>query len=605
MDQAKLQRLQAALFAAHEAGDTAAAGALAAEIVRSKGVTVPAALSAAEQVSVDPISRGAREFAKDMSVPQQVTAGAGKAVADTGLGFRQITGNASQAEVDETKRLDRPLMDTTGGMVGNIGTQVGTALLPGGLAARAPGAVGAAGKLMLSAPATAGGVATQTALGAAQAGLQPTATGESRAANMIIGGAAGGAIPAAGMGLKGVKSAVEPLYAGGREQILARALRGAAGENANDVIAKLENARNLVPGSQRTAAEVAESGGFAALQRAASAVDPESYAARGLQQNEARVGALRDMAGAGGRREAITAIRDEGADEMYAAARALGVDQGMAKALKPQVSNLMERMPSGVMERAKELARLNGETLGNEGSVNGLHWMKLAVDDMLSSGKQTGIGSQMTWGLTQFKDDLLSVIDELSPAYGQARQSFAEMSQLPNQMAVAQEIAEKSINPLTDVMQPQAFARALNDNTAARATGFGGSTLKNTMEPEKLAMLQALKGDLAGTVAARDLGRGAGSDTVQKLAMTNLMEQSGIPAGVLNLPGIGRVGNFLYKNADESMQQTLAKALMDPRETARIMKLGPSPTAETILRALRVGGSPLAIGSTSSMLNAQ
>jgi hypothetical protein len=552
----------------------------------------------------------------EMSFADKAFAGAGKAASDLGLGIRQITGNASQAEVDEVKKRDAQLMDTGAGMAGNVAGNVAMAVIPGLGAAGAGKAVGApllqaGGKYLLSSPATLGGAVTQGTMGAVQSGLQPVATGESRAGNTMLGAVGGAAVPVAGMALKGGKAALEPLYEGGREQILARALRTAAGENTDDVISRLSQAKELIPGSAPTAAEVADSGGIAAMQRAAAAVDPEAYATRAAQQNEARVAALQGLAGSTAQKQAADTARQSAAGPLYRQAIEQGADPQAAQALQPQIANLMERLPKSgmhgtVLDKAKELARLNGDVMDDANSIKGLHWVKLAVDDLLSSGKQTGLGKEMTRGLIQFKDDLLTVMDDLSPAYGQARQTFATLSKPINQMDVAQQIADKSINPLTGSLQPQAFARALSDDTAAAATGFNKATLANTMDPQQLATLNALKGDLARSVAARDLGRGAGSDTVQKLAMTNLMERSGLPVGVLNVPGVGRMGNWAYSVADDKMKDVLAKALLDPKETAKIMKAGtPSQKAQMLALILRSGATPIGVGAPAALLDAR
>lgn len=82
---------------------------------------------------------------------------------------------ALQAKVDEVKRRDAPLMDTTAGKVGYVGGALATGLVT-------PGGAGATGRAMV------GGT-----LGAAQ----PVATGESRTVNAAVGAAAGAAIPPA------------------------------------------------------------------------------------------------------------------------------------------------------------------------------------------------------------------------------------------------------------------------------------------------------------------------------------------------------------------------------------------------------------------------
>jgi hypothetical protein len=502
------------------------------------------------------------------SFTENFAAGMGKAFADIGRGSAQMVGMGPSAEeMREIRRQDAPLMKTGGGVTGNVA---------GNIAVAAP----------LAMVPGANTVAGAGAIGSILAAVQPTESTGERLTNMGVGGVLGSTTQAVGrypmeslelankyLGapFRAGKAVIEPFYEGGREQILARALRDSVGPNSQAVKQRLASSRELVPGSLPTAAEVGQSGGLAALQRSAAATNPEAYTTRAIQQNEARTKLLQDLSGAGGRRAVMEKIRDEGADEMYAAARRLGVDKGMAKAMNPQIQNLMERMPSSVLEKAKELARLNGETMDSAGSLNGLHWTKLAVDDMLSSGKQSGIGTQTTRALAQFKDDLLSVTDELSPAYGHARRSFAEMSRIPNQMATVGEIANKATNPLTGQVQPQAYARAFTDDSAVNATGFNRATLRNTLEPQQLSMLEALKGDLARSVQARDLGRGPGSDTVQKLAMSNIMDRAGIPSQLANFPGVSRLGNFVYSGADDQMRQMLAEALLNPKETARLM----------------------------------
>lgn len=519
----------------------------------------PAAQSLMQKMATD-------QTLGEMSEGGKSLAGWGLSVANIKRAGQQMLGMDS--DYQENRGQDRALSRTASGAAGNIAGSI-TNFAP---LAVIPGANTVAGA----------GV-----IGSIMAGFNPTDTTGERFGNMAQGGAMGAGLQAVAQYpnqiYEGVKSlvkkpfetahaAVEPLYEGGRKNILARTLAGATGPGRAQAITDLKGAKELVPGSLPTAAESTQSGGLAALQRSAAAADPESYATRSVQQNEARARALQDLAGTSGRRTAAERARDAAAGPLYKQARQQGVDPEMAKVLQPQIKNLMERVPSGVKEKARELARLNGEVMDKGGSVNGLHWMKLAVDDMLSSGGQTGIGSQTKRALTQYKDDLLTVIDDLSPAYGQARQTYHQLSKPVNQMDTAQLIADKSINKLTGQVQPQNYARALSDDSAVAATGFNKATLKDTFDPPQLGQLEAIKQDLARSVMARDLGRGPGSDTTQKLAMTNLMQRSGLPMGVLHTPGIGRVGNWLYQNADDEMRQVLAKTLLDPKKTAGMME---------------------------------
>jgi hypothetical protein len=124
---------------------------------------------------------------EDMSTFERVAAGAGKSIYDTGRGIGQLFGLVSQADIDESARLDKALMNTTAGTVGNIGGQVAQMALPGGIAARGAQAIGIGGAKLLPTLARA---ATGSSL---YAGTQPVLTGESRIGNMGVAGLAGGA----------------------------------------------------------------------------------------------------------------------------------------------------------------------------------------------------------------------------------------------------------------------------------------------------------------------------------------------------------------------------------------------------------------------------
>ena len=110
---------------------------------------------------------------------QRFNEGMGKAFTDIGRGASQLVGKGPTAEeTQETKRLDAPLMNTGGGLVGNIA---------GNIAALAPLAV-------LPGGAT---VAGAGALGMLSGGLQPTESAGERLTNMGGGFLLGGGTQAA------------------------------------------------------------------------------------------------------------------------------------------------------------------------------------------------------------------------------------------------------------------------------------------------------------------------------------------------------------------------------------------------------------------------
>ena len=151
----------------------------------------------------------------DMSTYDKVTAGAGKAIYDTGRGIKQLgilAGNTlnlvSDEAVDksfererEVAEQDQALMDTTAGKVGYGVGLIGTAVTPGvvlkgaGLAAKGAGlaatgaALDTAGTAVL-APQTYKGA---MALGATQGALLPSESYEGKALNVGVGVGAGAA----------------------------------------------------------------------------------------------------------------------------------------------------------------------------------------------------------------------------------------------------------------------------------------------------------------------------------------------------------------------------------------------------------------------------
>lgn len=169
---------------------------------------------------------------------------------------------------------------------------------------------------------------------------------------------------------------------------------------------------------------------------------------------------------------------------------------------------------------------------------------------------------------------------------------YGELSAPVNNLNIAREIRSNSLRPLDNTVMPGAFARALSDDTAQSVTGMENATLKNSMSPDSLAKLEAIKADLARSNAAQNAGRGAGSDTYQKFSMDNLMRRAGLPGAIGNFPGVDRFGKWAYDLNDQAMKQKLADTLLSPQETAALMERAtPSQQAQLLSKTLRIGGA--------------
>lgn len=613
-----------------------------------------------------------------MSGVDKFMAGAGKAVADTGLGLQQVGGAAMdflrprksgpsraeelRSEVAESRRLDAPLMDTGAGLTGNIGGNIAMALLPGGAAMGAGRALSAAPRTAaLGQALSAGGrailapssIPTAVGVGALQGAIQPsTSTGETMM-NAGLGGAAAGAVPAAVRGVQVGRAMLDPFSQAGQQRVIGRGIARAAGTDADAQAAlqSLKGAAPLIPGSSPTAGQSAQNPGIAALERTAVATDPVAAAEMGRRlaaQNEARIGAVQEIAGTPAMRQTADEARADAAQVAYGRARSsdamrrdlaqqqaaneyeqgigLAVGTGLPKrtleqsvegAIRPSAAleKLAERPAfKGYIEAARTLAKNKGQDIGNPlESIDGLHYIKLAIDDALSGADPTqALGRNAKAATVDMKEKLIKEMDEVSPAYGASREAFQQASRPINQMELAAQLlkspSEGGAVSFRGELTPAAFSKKFIDKTAADVTNFKGATWQNTMEPDQFSTLNAVKDDLLRADFAQTAGRGVGSDTVQKLAYSNLMNSSGIPSWLAAAPralGIGgisqRVGDVAYKSANEEMRAKLAQALLNPQDTAAMLEAGMvTPEMQRLIQGLSRGGA--AIGAASPYL---
>jgi hypothetical protein len=272
-----------------------------------------------------------------MSGFDKFRAGMGKSFVDTARGVAQIFDDGKshevsdliaqrpselQARIDEAKRLDAPLLKTGAGFAGNItGTVAQTIPL-----LAVPGANTVAGSM---------------ALGALQGGLQPTASDESTAGNIIAGGVLGATGQVVGnLAPRVIGSLVSPFMEGGRQKLVADALR----RFATDPDAISRAATSNVPGVNLTLAQATQDPGLSILERSIAAGEPQvmgSLAKRQAQNLAATRDALGNIAGDEASRAAAEAARRQASNPLYTAARS-----STASADTTRVVNLIDRMVS-------------------------------------------------------------------------------------------------------------------------------------------------------------------------------------------------------------------------------------------------------------------
>ena len=550
-----------------------------------------------------------------MSTTQKVLAGVGKAFTDVGRGAGQLLGINSQKEIDDAKALDAPLMNTGAGQVGNVAGSVAAALpsmfIPGGQ-----------------------GLAGAAAIGGVTGLLQPTATGESRLQNTVLGGVVGGAAPVvARLGVaayKGGKALTEPLSEAGRQAIAGRTMQRFGVQEAD--LAGLTSAPTATGARQTLADQIKRPEGAAAaarLQDGLRAADPElaaQFAAREMDNNAARTAVLKDMSGESGQREFFDAARSTAAKELYDKAFTAKMDTGlMSPAQRGEMAKLL-KMPAirDAMRGAQESAANQGANLANrpQGSIEGLHQMKLALDDQiasLSNGSASQVNKAMSIGMA--RDRLMTFIEKVSPDYGEARATYAAMSKPLNQMDVAAELLKKGTSPTTDLagnarLMPDALARAARDEgkliKSATGRDLAGGKLSDLLDPTQLAQMKAVLSETDRAAAVARAGNGPGSATAQRMATNNVLSQFLTPLGVSRdlvesfaISPVAKVPNMLMNFTEPKVQATLMDLLQNPAKAQAAMlaarttpqKLSPEVRAALpyLAQALKVSAPTLAL----------
>lgn len=413
-------------------------------------------------------------------------------------------------------------------------------------------------------------------------GLTPEQFADQKAGTVALQGTLGAAFPFAGQLIKGgynaVKGAVEPLYEQGRNRILGRALREFAGGQDEAAIQNLKNATPLVSGSMPTVGQAAGVPSLAALERTAAANSPETVnavAARKAAQSQAQVNALENIA-TPTRIGKYSDLQERLGEELYAdALKPLNLGTLTPK-MEKEVNSLVNRPAiADAMEAAKRNAANKGIDISDPaGSMTGLHQTKMALDREIAAVKgrlardQAGSTSAELDALNSAKTDLLKFMEKVSPEYKVARETYARVSKPVEQLESIKNLAEKSVSSSSEKIKFDQFANNIEKlKKEGSLTDRQVQRLNNVLE------------DMKRVKFAETAGKDVGSDTVQKLAFSNLMNQIGLPNALRNFAPSGivggaleRVGDALYGGANQKLKTKLAETMLDPAQAARLME---------------------------------
>lgn len=514
-------------------------------------------------------------------------------------GMRQLAGfgDTKEGKNQDALRNEINAQFPIAGPVGDIGAQIGLTYL--GAKALPTGFISS------KAPVLANPYVSNAGIGALLGGLkygdleQRATDAGLGAAGGAVGTLAGRAIPAVYGGLKGI---VEPFTKKGQENIVGRTLRNFAVDPTR--VEQAANYSSRVPGVNPTLAESALDPGISNLQRqfAVGTADQQ------LANNAARINAMRSAGGTDSAISAAENVRSGAADALYGQAyssdamrRSIAAD--IANSAKPfsgaaglkvgeDLSTPGLRELAGrpafqsAIKEAKTLAANMGDDIGDPlTSVKGLHYIKMALDEGFKN-PQSSLASFGQKALTNTKEKLLNELESISPLYGNARKTFAELSKPINSMQIGNEILRKSSSAAEDALgNPTLRNNSLSsvmrdgDQIAKSVTKFNKATLRNSLDPVAYQTIADVRKDLARKAASENLGRASGSPTAQNLAAQNLMRQIagplGAPSGFAEAniwPTLLRPVNWAMKAQDPKIENMLIKALSDPKFASELAK---------------------------------
>lgn len=452
--------------------------------------------------------------------------------------------------------------------------------------------------------------------------------------NAAAGGVIGAVIPNALVGLGKVGNAVAGGIKGVNDAFrnplaVAGNTLKRFGVTADDVAGLTSNP--TATGARTTLAEqIQRPGGAAGAARLQDALrlNPElspAIEARFVENNAARVGKLRDLAGVGGARDAAEVTRGSVSSQLYDEAfknqAALTPSQLKAQASLLNSGRIEKLMESPAIQDAMSAARTNALNAGKRlddpsGSIEGLHNMKMALDDMIKA-PETAAQAAKIRSLKSARDRLIDVIETLSPAYKQARVQHAANSVPLNQMDIAGEMLKRGTSATGDLagtprLMPDAYLRALGNEgqliKSATGRDLGKGQIQNVLEPEQYNILKAIGDELNKSAAIGRAGNGPGSATAGRFASTNLLERIGIPAALVESPiaqTLMRPVQFGMKAAEPRINQTLLEIMQNPAMAEKALAAANPAQRAAIIRAAQAAGIqlPKTTGALSELVS--
>lgn len=206
--------------------------------------------------------------------------------------------------------------------------------------------------------------------------------------------------------------------------------------------------------------------------------------------------------------------------------------------------------------------------------VRSLHYVKMALDDMIRDPETFGIGASEVAAVRDTRKAFLSELEKNS-AYERARAEYAAQSEPINQMEILQALKNAATEPVTEgATRAGMFARAVEEapKTIKKSTGQQFFTkLEDVLTPEQMDVVNGVRDEFRRTKLADEqakLGAKAAPE-VEELASSRI-------ASFTNIPFLNRawtIANTIVKRSlgmiDEKLATEIGLMMQDPAELSQ------------------------------------
>lgn len=215
--------------------------------------------------------------------------------------------------------------------------------------------------------------------------------------------------------------------------------------------------------------------------------------------------------------------------------------------------------------------------------VRSLHYVKMAMDDMIRSPEDFGIGAAEVSAIRDTRKEFISQLEK-NENYAKARATYAAQSQPINKMQIAQELQKSLTSPLTgETTRGAMFARAAEEapRTIKRATGQEFFTkLEDVLDPSEVKIVDDIRDEFRRTQLAKDQAK------LAEASAKDLASQPISPVtGIKWLNTVWTIANSVVRRSlgkiDEKLATEIGLEMLEPAQMKKALQAAQEYNAKT------------------------